>query len=691
MSNIWTEEGVQKWINDAGYNAKVLRIIRYKVGKQLRTDIEVTCVDCGKPFTRNWYNYRREGQGRCFECANKIRQQTLREVLYARNNLLELCPQIAAIWDSKNEHPPEYYGVKSNKKVWFRCQKCKHRWKTSISTVVESIRNGNNGCAKCSGVYSKTKEEFITELAEANPNLYLVGGYQGTGRIATIGCKICHSTFPKRPINILHDSPSRPKEGCPVCVGSMIGPAPEYLNSIWANPNARKIWEKYVDEEFMKSYTPSSGKRIQIPCPDCGEIKNTTITTVTRQGNLSCKCGDTNSYPNKFVFNILKQLKLYPQCEWIPQWNKDVRYDNYLLKYNMVIENHGLQHYERVGFGRTLEEEQENDRMKYEVAIQHGVDKYIVLDCRKSEVDWIKKSIMTSELPQIFNFAESDINWCAADEYATKNIIKQMCVEWENGLTTIEASSKYGVVEGTIKQWLKKGAKFGWCSYDPKWRCRKVYCFQLDKTFDSISEASKVTRVHQSDIAQCCRRQHSYAGTNPETGEKLVWCFLEDKDTYVLKENLAKIKTICIETMCIYPSFVEACVAVGGKSPRDIALACDNINKTAYGFHWSRLDELTEEKINQAKNSRVKPAYLYVYCSETQTIYPSIINAQTTTGDWHIYDFIMGTRKNAGKSRHTYYAVYDQKKKDGTVIPGAITLGLITEEEALAQLTQQND
>ena len=50
------------------------------------------------------------------------------------------------------------------------------------------------------------------------------------------------------------------------------------------------------------------------------------------------------------------------------------------------------------------------------------------------------------------------------------------------------------------------------------------------------------------------------------------------------------------------------------------------------------------------------------------------------------YDFIMGTRRYAGKSRHTYYAIYDQKKKDGTIIPGAITLGLITEEEALRQL-----
>ena len=48
-----------------------------------------------------------------------------------------------------------------------------------------------------------------------------------------------------------------------------------------------------------------------------------------------------------------------------------------------------------------------------------------------------------------------------------------------------------------------------------------------------------------------------------------------------------------------------------------------------------------------------------------------------------------GKHKTAGG--FAWYYLYDQTQKDGIVIPGAITLGLITEEEALAQLTQQND
>ena len=47
----------------------------------------------------------------------------------------------------------------------------------------------------------------------------------------------------------------------------------------------------------------------------------------------------------------------------------------------------------------------------------------------------------------------------------------------------------------------------------------------------------------------------------------------------------------------------------------------------------------------------------------------------------------MGTHKSAGGFIWRY--LYDQTKQDGTVISGAITLGLITEEEALKQLAEQ--
>lgn len=679
MANIWTKDGVQKWINDAGYNASVLDIIRYKVGKQLRTDIEVTCIDCKEPFQRNWYNYRREGNGRCFECADKIRGQTLHETWYARNSLVDLCPDIIDLWGEDNENPPEFYALNSNKHANFYHKECNYSWNSVIATVSNSILSGNSGCPNCQKIYKNTLDEFLTLLKDQEQNIRYLDGFISMYEKCQCQCLVCNSKIFRKPADILEHKEHL--TACPVCNKRQIGDGPEYLNSIWANVDARKVWSRYVDDEFMKTHMPGSSQEIEIQCPDCGVIKNTKVYDVTNAGKLACQCGDTNSYPNKFVFHVLRQLKIKCICEHIPEWGSPYRYDCYLSNENIIVENHGLQHYEYVGFSRSLEEEQENDRCKKELALDNDIYKYIVLDCRISDVQWIKNSIMASELPMLYNFTEYDVNWNEADEYATKNIIKAMCQEWENGLSIAEASEKYGVSISTIQDWLRKGFTFNWCSYDPHFVKTPVYCFQLDKEFPSPSKAEKITGIISFDILQCCRRITTRAGKHPDTGEDLVWCFASEKDTYVSKDNLSMTKTICIETMKIYKSFTEACKAVGGKCPQDIAKACDGDIKTAYGFHWSRLDELTDEKIEQAKNDRVKPSYLYVYCYETQMFYPSIVNAQTTTGDWHIYDFIMGTRKYAGKSRNTYYAVYDQKKKDGTIIQGAIALGLTTQEK----------
>lgn len=55
--------------------------------------------------------------------------------------------------------------------------------------------------------------------------------------------------------------------------------------------------------------------------------------------------------------------------------------------------------------------------------------------------------------------------------------------------------------------------------------------------------------------------------------------------------------------------------------------------------------------------------------------------------EYHEVHRCLGKRNKAGGYQWKY--LYDQTCKDGTIIPGAITLGLITEEEALKQLSEQ--
>ena len=60
-------------------------------------------------------------------------------------NLKVLYPDIAKQWDVKKNHPlkPEDFAPRSNKKVWWICEK-QHSYDSTIAD-----RTGGRGCRKC--------------------------------------------------------------------------------------------------------------------------------------------------------------------------------------------------------------------------------------------------------------------------------------------------------------------------------------------------------------------------------------------------------------------------------------------------------------------------------------------------------------------------------------------------------------
>lgn len=80
-----------------------------------------------------------------------------------------------------------------------------------------------------------------------------------------------------------------------------------------------------------------------------------------------------------------------------------------------------------------------------------------------------------------------------------------------------------------------------------------------------------------------------------------------------------------------------------------------------------------------------------VYCIEIKQAYGSALIAQEKIGISHssIGKCCSNKQKTAGGYQWKY--LYDQTRKDGTTIPGAITLGLIAEEEALEILEEQKN
>lgn len=299
----------------------------------------------------------------------------------------------------------------------------------------------------------------------------------------------------------------------------------------------------FVNEEDSHKYSFGSTKKVLFKCPNCGYEKRMKISRFIESGFACNKCSDTISYPEKFMFNMLEQLlgkEFQTQLsKKTLKWCDKYFYDFFINKYNCIIETHGLQHYEENGYKwHSLKETQENDRQKELLAKNNGICNYIVLDCRYSKIEWIKKSIMLSELPSLLNFKEENIDWLQCHEAGCSSLVKVACDLWNNGIkNTLEISNKMKLSRTKTTIFLKQGVLLNMCDYDPKEEHRKrdilakenksvkVVCITTGEVFDSVTLAVNKYSGHISD---CCHGKRKYAGKHPETGEKLVWMYYDE-------------------------------------------------------------------------------------------------------------------------------------------------------------------
>lgn len=281
--------------------------------------------------------------------------------------------------------------------------------------------------------------------------------------------------------------------------------------------------------------TLRSGKKITVICPDCGRREKKQIINIYNCRSIGCSCGDGKSYPEKFVRNLLEQLKVDFEIEYSPKWADNKRYDFYLPEHSCIVEVHGEQHYKgnftALG-GRTLEEERANDEFKKEIAIKNGVKYYIILDCRKNDLKWMINMVLNSELANLFDLSKIDWKKCA--EFANKNIVKKVCEYWNNKRedeTTKDLGEKFKLNCQTIRNYLKKGSELGWCNYNPKDKNnyhnkgrygKKIKMFkgeQLLGEFNSYTELERkseslfgVKLIKQGISLVCLGKKNQYKG-----------------------------------------------------------------------------------------------------------------------------------------------------------------------------------
>lgn len=352
--------------------------------------------------------------------------------------------------------------------------------------------------------------------------------------------------------------------GCNVCSNMKVLKG---CNDLWTtHPHIAKLL-KNREDGYEVSY--GSQKSKIFVCQNCGWEKPYKIKNIVN-GNFSCdKCGDGISYPSKFIRAFLDQINEEYISEYNPKWafikednyNSKLKgkkkYDIYLPNKYEVWEIHGIQHYEDVKkrFGtksKNLEDEQTNDKIKMDLAKENFL-KYIAIDARYSQMEYIKNSLIN--LPETQRYNLTNIDWLKCHEYACNSLVKVVCDLWSNGIKNTERISNVMKLSlNTVVKYLKQGGELGWCDYNVqtalenrkknsleqmliciKAKRRKIIQLTPDNEFikewDSIEKAKNVLGLN--NIVGCCKNKY---GCRTSGGFK--WMYKEDYENNIKESGL---------------------------------------------------------------------------------------------------------------------------------------------------------
>lgn len=384
------------------------------------------------------------------------------------------------------------------------------------------------------------------------------------------------------------------KTGCNFCAGKKVLRG---RNDLWITHPEIAKYLKYPEE----GYEISSGcnKKKVFKCSDCGHERKATINDITSDGFTCTVCSDGISYPEKFMSELLKQINVTFEREKSFKWSKGKRYDFYIPFINCIVETHGKQHYDdSFSWGnrnRDYKEEKENDLLKYNLAVNNSIKYYIIIDSSVSKREYIKNNITNSLLNELFDL--SKVNWEKCERFAFGNLVKEVCDMWNNRVDITTIKNTLNISQACIRNYLKQGAKIGWCNYNSKTnnlnpKSQKVICLNDKKIYHSIYEATKNYNCSGTTITNFCK---GIITCNDEelNGTYLQWQFYNEYLKYPREllpkdyiDNIKifqvnKRKVICLNNNKVFEFIKDATEYAGLKTSSAICSCCRGNYKSA--------------------------------------------------------------------------------------------------------------
>lgn len=339
-------------------------------------------------------------------------------------------------------------------KIRFLCNK--HNVVYSQKPV--DLTRGRCGCKKCnaeriSKARSLDSAEFRQKLNDLNPNIILLTEYQNMHTKVRCKCKNDGYEWDVLPTNLIDKS-----SGCPICNKAKV--VSGYNDIATTHPHYLKI---ISDINYAKTNSVHSHNKTLFICPNCNNTFISTMSSVHYQG-LSCpSCSDGFSYPNKVMYNILKQCGIDFIREFSCDWADGRRYDFCIPSEKLLIEMDGGLGHGRKSFknGNTPEESLAIDKFKDLIAKTNGYS-VIRIDCLYSDIDYIKQNIMSSDLPKIICL--DHIEWDTVDVQSRRSYILKISDLINEGHSFDDIITELKIHKKTVEKYYSLAVRYGLCN-----------------------------------------------------------------------------------------------------------------------------------------------------------------------------------------------------------------------------------
>lgn len=301
------------------------------------------------------------------------------------------------------------------------------------------------------------------------------------------------------------------------------------------------------NKEDAYKYSMSSKEKILWDCPDCKNTFEERICNVN-SNRLSCPfCSDGISYPNKFMYNSLYQIKDdldFLDREYNPDWckfefNGNKRYGKYDVYFGIngqryIVEmDGGLGHGNKAHTNSLLSQDEllQIDLIKDKLAEEHGI-KVIRIDCNYKTNDrytYILNNVLNSNLKDIIDLSKIDFD--LSNKNSTNSLIVKAGELWNQGLTVGQIRKELKIGEGTVTSYLKTASEIGVCDYSvekskARSKYRKVYCVTFDTVYDTITEGANECKTSRDSVKRCCEDNNK--SIKNRDGISLKWMYYED-------------------------------------------------------------------------------------------------------------------------------------------------------------------